>query len=86
MQGAVPDLVIVTNRPGKYDRLPRAVWLDRHAGANRVSGLLARASDWHGLRFQAWLNRAVDGAIHLPRQEIDLDPQGLAKRSHSGTS
>ena len=22
-------------------------------------------------------------SIHLPRQEIDLDPQGLAKRSHS---
>ena len=33
---------------------------------------------------QAWLNRAVTvPSIHLPRQEIDLDPQGLAKRSHS---
>ena len=32
----------------------------------------------------AWLTaQSREDAIHLPRQEIDLDPQGLAKRSHS---
>jgi len=39
---------------------------------------------WPSLVKSGLTDRSHDGAIHLPRQEIDLDPQGLAKRSHSG--
>jgi hypothetical protein len=38
---------------------------------------------WPSLSKLGLTDQGRDGAIHLPRQEIDLDPQGLAKRSHS---
>jgi len=38
---------------------------------------------WPSLVKLGLRDQSHDGAIHLPRQEINLDPQGLAKRSHS---